>query len=102
MASKTLGALLVIIMLIILFPIGIGILGGVFGIVFGVIGGVFGAMIGVVGAIFGAIFGTIGWIFEGISDWDHNFGFFNLNFCTIALLIVLVLVLSKNRTQRRS
>ena len=72
MDSKSVATLLIIIVCILLFPVAIGIIGGVFGLVggilgaiFGAIGGVIGAIFGVIGAIFGAIFGFIGWLFDG-------------------------------------
>jgi hypothetical protein len=41
------------------------------------------------------------WIFGGIFNWNHHVGFFHFNFCAALLLIVLVLVLSRNRRIKR-
>lgn len=100
MATKTLGTLLILIVCILIFPLGIAILGGVFGIVIGVFGAVFGAFFGILGGIFGALFGGIGWLFDGLFSWPHHFGFFHTNFCTIAVIVLLVVILSRNKMQR--
>jgi hypothetical protein len=102
MATKTLGTIIVIILCILLFPVGIGIVAGVFGIVIGAIGGVFGAIFGMIGGLLGAIFGGIGWFFENLFDWDFHdgFGLFDVNIFTIAALVILVALLSKNKRTR--
>lgn len=100
MATKTLGTLLIVIVCILLFPIGIGIIGGVFGIVMGAFGAVFGVFAGIIGAVFGAIFGVFGWLFEGLFWWDSDYSFFNFNLITLAAIIILVALLSKNKSKR--
>ena len=47
---------MVVFVCVLLFPLAIGIIGGIFGL----IGGVIGGFVGLVGAIFGIIFGMIG------------------------------------------
>lgn len=100
MATKTLGTILIVFVCILLFPIGIGILGGVFGIVMGVFGAVFGAFAGIIGGIFGAIFGVFGWLFEGLFWWDSDYSFFNFNLFTLTALVFLVVLLSRNKSKR--
>jgi hypothetical protein len=97
MASRTLGTVIILIICILLFPITIGLIGGAFGIVMGVFGIVFGALFGMIGGIIGGIFGFFNWIFGGIFNWDHHYGFFHFNFCAAAFIVILVLVLSRNR-----
>jgi hypothetical protein len=100
MVTKTIGAIFIVLVCILVFPVGIAIIGGVFGIVVGVIGGVFGAVFGIIGAIFGAIFGFIGWIFEGLFDWHWPFGFFSCNFFTIAAMAIVVALIIKSKSPR--
>ena len=91
--TRALGTFLVVIILILMFPLGIAIIGTVFGVMVGAIGGVFGAIIGVFGAIFGVIFGAIGAIFDGLFGWHWPFGFAcnPLLFLTIIVVIALAL-----------
>lgn len=73
-ASSSTSNVLVIILLVLTFPLWIGLAGGLFGIVMGLMG----AVIGIIAGVFGAIFGVIGAIFGGIFsifDWDHNWHF---------------------------
>jgi hypothetical protein len=81
-----------------MFPIGIAILGGAFGIVMGVFGAIFGVFFGLIGSVFS----FIGWIFESIFGWgNHSFHFFNGNVCSVLLIILLVVALSRNRNKRQ-
>lgn len=109
MDSKSLSTILIVIVCVLLFPLIIGIIGGVFGVVagiigavFGAIGGAIGAVFGVIGAIFGAIFGIFGWIFGGGDDYWHGpFHFFDKDlFAAIALVIVAVLIVRSRNPQR--
>ena len=100
MISKTIGAIFIALVCILMFPVGIAIIGGVFGIVVGVLGAVFGAIFGIIGGIFGAIFGFIGWIFDGIFDWHGPFGFFSCNIFTMAALAVIVALAIKSKSRR--
>lgn len=101
MVTKTLGALLVVIACILMFPIFMALIGGAFGIVFGIIGGVFGAIFGVIGGIFGAVFGMFEWIFDGLFDWHGPFGFWNCSPFTIFILALIVALLLKSRPNKR-
>ena len=104
MASKTLGTILIAIICVLLFPVMIGLIGGAFGIVFGVFGAIFGVIFGVIGGIFGAIFGMIGGIFDFLFDWDYDFwpdfGFFDFNIFAVAAIVLLVVALTRNKTNR--
>jgi hypothetical protein len=96
MVVKTLGTLFIVLICILMLPIGLGIIGGVFGIVVGVIGAVFGAFAGIIGGIFGAIFGVFGSIFH----WHWPFGFFHCNFFTLTTLAVVVALIIKSQSRR--
>jgi MFS family permease len=101
MDSKTLTILAIVIVCAMLFPIAIGIIGGIFGAIGGVIGGIFGLIAG----IFGAIFGVIGAILGAIFGWaDYgcwgSFNFFDGDvFAAIALVVVIVLI-ARSRNDR--
>jgi hypothetical protein len=101
MAARTLGTVMIILVCILMFPIAIGILGGVFGIVMGVFGVVFGAFFGLIGGLFGAILGFLGWMFDSIFGWNHHFHFFNFNICSVLLITVVVLLLAHNRKSQK-
>lgn len=106
MDSKTLTTLLIVIVCILLFPLAIGIIGGVFGLfgsilggIFGLIGGLFGVIFGVIGAILGAIFGVFGWVFdEHHGGWPFNFFDGDLFTATLIVVIIVLLVRSKRKT----
>jgi hypothetical protein len=100
MATKTLGTILIVIVCILMFPVALGILGGVFGIVIGVLGAVFGAVGGLIGAIFGSIFGIFGWIVDGLFGWDFPHDFFDFNAFTVAAILILIVILSRNRSKK--
>jgi hypothetical protein len=89
MISKTIGALFLLIVCIMFFPLAFAILGGVFGIIAGVFGAVFGGIIGVVGGVIGAIFGIFESLFESIFHWPFNFFGCN-NVFTLGLIVVVV------------
>src|ERR1043165_59245 len=98
--SSSSQTILLAIIVIITFPIWIGL----FGALFGVAAGIFGAAIGIVGGIFGAIFGLIALPFKllfGWGHWDWGCGWFGHHhgFGLIALIIVLALIF-RNRIQR--
>lgn len=85
---------LMIILLLITFPLWIGIAGGLFGLIVGLIG----ACIGIIAAIFGAIFGAIGSVFE-IFDWFsfphiHIPGF---RFFLIVAIIFAIVMISRSK-----
>lgn len=92
---KTLAILFTILFCIFFFPIFIGLIGGFFGLVAGILGAVFGIISGIFGAIFGLIGGIFGWVFDCPS-----FGFFHWNGFTIAALIIIVFLISRNSRQK--
>jgi hypothetical protein len=100
MITKTLGTIVIVILCILMLPIGIGIIGGIFGIVAGVIGAVFGGIAGAIGAVFGAVFGILGWTFDGLFNWHWPFGFFRCNLFTLIAIVLVVAFLAKSRTNR--
>lgn len=97
MISKTIGTIFIVLICIIMFPVAIGLLGGVFGIIMGVVGAVFGAIAGVIGGIFGAIFGVFGWMFDSLFDWHGPFHFFRCNIFTLAAIVLVVALIVRNR-----
>ena len=103
MLAKTFGTIVIIFICLLMLPVGIGIIGGIFGVIFGVVGAVFGALFGIIGGIFGAIFGFFGWLFEalfGWGDWDFHgpFGFVDCgDVFTWMLIIVVVALLVKSK-----
>lgn len=96
--AKTSSASTVLIILIIIFtfPIWIGILGGLFGL----IAGAFGAAIGIVAAIIGAVFGVIGGMIGAVfGGWSN--GHYGMNvFLAIALVLALVM-LGRSRGEKK-
>lgn len=105
MDSKTIAVLLIVLICILLFPVGIGIIGGIFGAIgtvlgalFGVVTGVFGAVFGAVGAVFGAIFGVLGWVFGHHCDW--NVPFFNRDVFVAVILVIVIFAISRSKRSR--
>jgi len=72
------------------FPIWIGILGGLFGLIVGL----FGACLGIIGGIFGAIFGSIGSVF-GIFNW--SFPHYHISGFLVIALIFLIVLMSRSK-----
>ncbi len=60
--------ILLIILLVLTFPLWIGVVAGLFGTVVGIIGAVFGIVVGIIGAAFGLVMGGIACIFAGIMS----------------------------------
>jgi hypothetical protein len=89
-------SVLIIILLIITFPLWIGILGGLFGI----IAGVFGAVIGIIAAVFGAIFGAIGSVFN-IFDWTA-FPHIHIPFRFFIIVAIVFAVVMISRSKKKS
>lgn len=91
--TKSLSTVLLIFILLITFPIWIGIAGGLLGVIGGVFGAVFGvfaAIFGAIGGVFSAIFGTLfGWGHYGWPHWHFN------GYALLAFIIVVALILSK-------
>lgn len=90
MITKTIGTILIVVVCIIVFPIGIAVVGGVFGIVAGVLGAVFGGIVAVVGGVLGAIFGVFEWIFDGIFGWHGLFDVFGCNAFTFGIIAIVI------------
>jgi hypothetical protein len=104
MITKTIGTIIVVFLCILMFPVAIALVGGVFGIAAGVIGAVFGAIVAVIGAIFGAIFGVFGWIFDRIFGWGDfhwPFGFFHCNFFTLAAIVLVIALVARSSRMKR-
>lgn len=106
MHSKTLTTVLIVIICVLLFPVVIGLIGGVFGIIgsiigglFGLIGGVFGAVFGLIGGLFAAVFSFIGWIFGFPFHWDGP-GFFHNDLFTVVILVLVIVMISRARNAR--
>lgn len=91
---NTTNSILIAILIILTFPLWIGLVGAAIGIVAGVFGAVFGVIGGVFGAVFGGLGATLGWIFSG----PFHLGFVFIKVFIIA--IVLFLLLSALRTKR--
>lgn len=76
--------------MVITFPIGIGIIGGLFGLIAGLFGAAIGIVAGVFGAVFGMLGGVFGWAFNG-----HEPFFWNDKIVIAILLVVGILLISK-------
>lgn len=100
MVTKTLGTIVIIVLCILLFPVGIGIVAGVFGIVAGVFGAIFGMIGGVIGAIFGGIFSVFGWLFDGIFGWHWPYASFNCSMFALAAIVLIIAVLARSKKGR--
>jgi hypothetical protein len=107
MDSKTLATIMVVFVCVMLFPIFIGIIGGIFGVIGGVVGGlfgfigwIFGAIFGAIGALFGAFFGLFGWMFG--DHWHWPGGWFHRDFFTVLALVLFIVLISRARTPRRT
>lgn len=100
MITKTIGTIIILLLAILIFPVGIGILGGLFGIIVGIIAAVFGSIAGILGGIFGAIFSVFGWIFDGLFDWDWPFGIFNCNIFTLAAIVLVIALIARSKSNR--
>jgi hypothetical protein len=96
MRSSTSTVLLVIVLLL-TFPVWIGIAGAIFGVAVGVVGGIFGAIAGVFGAIFGLIGGLFGWIFDWSEQGIHFPFFFPTKIFVLAFLVLLILLISRSK-----
>jgi hypothetical protein len=96
-SQKSTNLLLIFLLVLITFPIWIGLFGLMVGTVGAVIGGVFGAVFGVLGGLLGAIMGIITWPFKVI--FGHGHWFPHINGYVIAALIILVLVIAKRNAK---
>jgi hypothetical protein len=88
---------LIIILLVLTFPLWLGLAGALLGVIVGI----FGAAVGLVAGIFGAVFGAIGGIFGWMFNWDWPFGgFFHWNIVPTLIIIAVVLLLV-NQSKRK-
>lgn len=107
MDSKALTTVLIVIICVLLFPVAIGIVGGIFGLIggviggiFGFIGGLFGLIVGAVASVFGAIFGLFGWMFNGHDHWgcwDCSFSFFDGEVLAAAVLVLVIVMITRSK-----
>jgi len=109
MDSKTATTIVIVFVCVLLFPVFIGIIGGIFGLVGGLVGGIFGAIgslfgiiFDVIGSIFGAVFGAFGWIFGDHHFWHWPGGWFNRDLFSVFIVVVIVVLLSRSRMQRKT
>ncbi len=108
MESKTLTTLVIVLLCILFFPIAIGIVGGIFGLIgtviggfFGLIGGLLGGIFGIIGGLFGAIFGFFGWLFGETFHWGWHWpGFFHSDAAAIVIIIIVIVLVSRSRRVR--
>lgn len=110
MDSKALTTVLIVIICVLLFPLIIGAIAGVFGVLgsiiggfFGLIGGLIGAIFGIIGGMIGAIFGAFGWIFDepfhGVWLGGH---FDSEDFLAVMVVVLVVVVVTRsNRVKSR-
>jgi len=98
---------MIVIICILLFPLLIGIVGGIFGVLgsvigglFGLIGGLVGAIVGAIGAVFGAVFGLFGWMFGDHHHWNWPFNFFNGDVLTAIILVLVIVLITRSKTPR--
>ena len=91
----------VIVLLVLTFPIWIGIAGGIIGLVFGLIGGAFGLVAGLIGGIFGMIGAVIGGIFDFIFHPWHGFHFHHFNGFWFLIGVIVIIALVRSRRQAR-
>jgi len=105
MESKAFTTIVIVLVCIFMFPIVLGLIGGVFGILgsiigglFGLFGGLLGAVFGAIGAVFGAIFGFLDWlIVDRFFDWDWPGYLFRPSGFTVFLLIIAIVLLARSR-----
>jgi energy-converting hydrogenase Eha subunit A len=91
-------SVLLVILLIITFPIWLGIAGGLIGLAFGLIGGAIGIVVGVFGAVLGAIGAMIGAFFEVLfGDWRYT----HVSPFWIAVGVIILAVAVRSRRQTR-
>jgi hypothetical protein len=102
--ARSTSTALVILILILTFPVWIGLAGGLFGLVFGllgafigIIGAIFGAIVGVFGAVLGALFGVFDW---GWSGYSFPVISISKSVLIIAIIFLIVLLTRKNRVKK--
>ena len=92
---------IVALLVIISFPIWIGLAGGIFGLVFGLIGGIFGLFGAILGAIFGAIGAMFEWIFGGMFHWHHFHGIHFSKLCVLGLVVLVIALAVKSNKKTK-
>lgn len=90
--SSTGTTALIVLIIVFTFPLWIGILGGLFGVVMGLLG----ALIGVVAGVFGAIIGGVASMIGGVFHWGWQSAFF-WNVLLAILLAVAIVKLAKTK-----
>jgi len=103
--NKSTPSVLLIVVLILTFPIWIGLLGGAIGLVagfFGLVIGLFAGGVGLVAGIFGGIVGGIASIFSWIFGWHvegdfHPFFFVFNPFLLFAVAVLIAIALRKRK-----
>jgi hypothetical protein len=102
MARSSTNSALLIIILLLTFPLWIGLAGGLIGLVAGAFGLVIGLIAGVFGlfaGLIGGMFGFVGWVFDGVFDFDmHPFNFVVSPFL-ILLFVVAVIMVFRSKQQ---
>jgi hypothetical protein len=97
---------LIVILLVFTFPLWIGLVGGLFGMIVGLIGGAIGLVGGLIGAVFGilgdllgALFGAIGDGFGSLFDWGfHPFHISLPKLVWVVAVVLLVVALSRKKS----
>jgi len=91
--NTTTSSVLIAVLIVITFPIWIGIIGGLFGVVAGLFGAMFGIIAGVFGAVIGGIGGVFGWMVDPFwHDGFHGPFIGGKIFMLIAVVIVVLLI----------
>jgi hypothetical protein len=95
--SSSTSTVLIVLLVVLTFPLWIGLIGGLFGLIFGIFGAVFGIIAGVFGAVFGMIGSIFGWIFHWDAPFNFHMGFLGIKAFTIIAVIFLVIYLARGR-----
>jgi len=99
--SKSISFLLVGLLVLLMFPLWLGIGAGLFGLVIGLLGG----MIGLVAGIFGAVIGGIAWffgaIFHAIFGSHGGFGFHPFHGSGFWVLILVIVIVALSRQSKK-
>jgi len=93
MTDKTLTTIIVVFICIILFPIGIGLIGGLFGVVIGIFGSIIGVIGSIIGGVIGAIGSVFGWIFGAF------FGLFHWNIFLLVIVCLIIVLVARPRNR---
>lgn len=103
--SNSTSSTLLIILLVITFPIWIGIAGGLIGLIVGLAGALIGiivAVFSVIGSLLSGIFGAI----FGVFDWGYgNFDFFDFSarkFIGVLLIIAVIAMIVQSKKAKRT